>query len=81
MDKIKKMETLKKIESFKKILESLRGKRLGIFTHDNPDPDSMSSAYALREIAKQFDVIADILYYGEILHQKNRAMVNLLVYL
>ncbi|AAB89226.1 MULTISPECIES: DHH family phosphoesterase [Archaeoglobus] len=78
MDKIKKMETLKKIEKLKRIMESLRGKRLGIFTHDNPDPDSMSSAYALREIAKQFDVIADILYYGEILHQKNRAMVNLL---
>jgi nanoRNase/pAp phosphatase (c-di-AMP/oligoRNAs hydrolase) len=72
------VEIYKKLEKLKSILESLKGKRLGIFTHDNPDPDSMSSAYALKEIAKQFDVDADILYYGEILHQKNRAMMNIL---
>ncbi|WP_202318558.1 DHH family phosphoesterase [Archaeoglobus neptunius] len=78
LEKIKKMETYKRLEKLKRILESLKGKKLGIFTHDNPDPDSMSSAYALREIAKHFEVNADILYYGEILHQKNRAMVNIL---
>lgn len=78
LEKIKRVEIYKKLEKLKNILESLKGKRLGIFTHDNPDPDSMSSAYALKEIAKQFDVDADILYYGEILHQKNRAMMNIL---
>jgi len=78
LEKIKRVEIYKKLENLKNILESLKGKRLGIFTHDNPDPDSMSSAYALKEIAKQFDVDADILYYGEILHQKNRAMMNIL---
>jgi nanoRNase/pAp phosphatase (c-di-AMP/oligoRNAs hydrolase) len=78
MDKIKRAETLKKVAKLKGIMESLKGKKLGIFTHDNPDPDSMSSAYALREIARQYEVSADILYYGEILHQKNRAMMNLL---
>ncbi len=77
LDKIRKVETYKKLEKLKKVLESLNGK-LGIFTHDNPDPDSISSAFALKEIARQFDVEADILYYGEILHQSNRAMVNIL---
>ena len=77
LEKIKKVETYKKLEKLKKVLGSLNGK-LGIFTHDNPDPDSISSAFALREIARQFDVEADILYYGEILHQSNRAMVNIL---
>ncbi len=77
MEKIRKAETYRKLNKLKRILSELNGK-LGIFTHDNPDPDSISSAYALREIARHFDVEADILYYGEILHQKNRAMVNLL---
>ncbi len=78
IEKIRKVETYRKLNKLKKIFESISGKKLGIFTHDNPDPDSISSAYALKEIAKHFDVDADILYYGEILHQKNRAMVNLL---
>jgi len=78
IDRVKKMELFKKIESLKKIFELVKGRKIAIFTHDNPDPDSISSAFALREIAKQFDVQADILYYGEILHQRNRAMVNLL---
>ncbi len=78
LEKIKKVEIYRKLNKLKKILEELKGRKLGIFTHDNPDPDSISSAYALKEIAKNFDVDADILYYGEILHQKNRAMVNLL---
>ncbi len=78
IEKIRKIETYRKLNRLRKILEELKGRKLGIFTHDNPDPDSISSAYALKEIAKNFEVEADILYYGEIMHQKNRAMVNLL---
>ncbi|MET1123951.1 MAG: DHH family phosphoesterase [Archaeoglobaceae archaeon] len=78
LEKIKKLELFQKLKKLRQILEELRGKKLGIFTHDNPDPDAISSAYALMEIADNFDVDADILYYGEITHQKNRAMVNLL---
>jgi nanoRNase/pAp phosphatase (c-di-AMP/oligoRNAs hydrolase) len=51
---------------------------LAIFTHDNPDPDSIASAVALREIAAAYDLEADIIYEGEIGHQENRAFVNLL---
>lgn len=75
---INKMDTFRKIKKFKNILESIEGGRLGIFTHDNPDPDAISSALALKDIAKNYGVEADIIYYGEIFHQENKAMVNLL---
>ncbi|MFB6138453.1 MAG: DHH family phosphoesterase, partial [Halobacteriaceae archaeon] len=59
------------------ILEASTG-RMAIVTHDNPDPDSIASASALRAIAAYFDVEADVVYYGEIGRQENRAFVNLL---
>jgi nanoRNase/pAp phosphatase (c-di-AMP/oligoRNAs hydrolase) len=52
--------------------------RLGIVTHDNPDPDSIAAAAALAAIADHLGVAADILYFGDIGHQENRAFVNLL---
>ncbi len=77
LDVIKKADTYRKLRQLGKVIESCRDK-LGIFTHDNPDPDAISSALALKEIAKYYGVESDILYYGEIMHQENRAMVNLL---
>ncbi|MDR0767909.1 MAG: NAD-binding protein, partial [Methanosarcinales archaeon] len=59
-------------------LEEHRGIKLGIVLHDNPDPDSISSAYALTEITKKFDIKADILYDGKIGHHENKAFINLL---
>jgi nanoRNase/pAp phosphatase (c-di-AMP/oligoRNAs hydrolase) len=52
--------------------------RMAILIHRSPDPDSIASAAALREIAGSRDVEADIIYEGEIGHQENRAFVNLL---
>jgi nanoRNase/pAp phosphatase (c-di-AMP/oligoRNAs hydrolase) len=52
--------------------------RIAIVTHDNPDPDSIASAAALQAIAAHLGVEADILYFGDIGHQENRAFVNLL---
>ena len=52
--------------------------RLAVVTHDNPDPDAIASAVALVDIADAVDVDADACYFGEISHQENRAMVNLL---
>jgi nanoRNase/pAp phosphatase (c-di-AMP/oligoRNAs hydrolase) len=51
---------------------------IAIVTHDNPSPDSIASAVALKAIAESFDIEADIIYFGEIGHQENRAFVNLL---
>ncbi|RLI00648.1 potassium transporter TrkA [Candidatus Bathyarchaeota archaeon] len=72
-----KLEMLRKLKKLKESIERTKGK-LCIFTHDNPDPDAISSALALKEIAKHYGVESDIVYYGEIFHQENRAMVNLL---
>ncbi|SFS72493.1 DHH family phosphoesterase [Halostagnicola kamekurae] len=58
-------------------LSSIDG-RLGVFMHDNPDPDAIASAVALVEIAERVGLEADACYFGEISHQENRAMVNLL---
>jgi nanoRNase/pAp phosphatase (c-di-AMP/oligoRNAs hydrolase) len=54
---------------------------LGIITHKNPDPDSISSAMALGVIAEDASngkLVTRILYEGNIGHQENRAFVNLL---
>lgn len=51
---------------------------LGIFTHDNPDPDAIAAAIALAEIADYYGVDSQPAYFGRISHQENRAFVNLL---
>ncbi len=51
---------------------------LAVVMHDNPDPDAIGSAVALVGIAEALGVEAEPCYYGEIAHQENRAMVNLL---
>ncbi|MDY0266467.1 MAG: DHH family phosphoesterase [Methanimicrococcus sp.] len=59
-------------------LEEHRGKSLGIVLHDNPDPDAISSGFALTEITKKYDIKADILYDGKVGHHENKAFINLL---
>lgn len=51
---------------------------LAIVMHDNPDPDAIASAVALSDLASAVSLPADACYFGEISHQENRAMVNLL---
>lgn len=53
-------------------------KKIGIVIHDNPDPDAIASGLALKSIAESLGKTADILYYGMIGHQENRAFINLL---
>ena len=52
--------------------------RLGVFMHDNPDPDAIASAVALQGLATAVGTEADVCYFGEISHQENRALVNVL---
>jgi len=51
---------------------------MAIMTHDNPSPDSIASAMALGAIADELGVDSDIVYFGDIGHQENRAFANLL---
>ncbi|MFD1599790.1 DHH family phosphoesterase [Halobellus rarus] len=52
--------------------------RLAVVMHDNPDPDAIASALALSQLAAAVGVSADPCYFGDISHQENRALVNLL---
>jgi nanoRNase/pAp phosphatase (c-di-AMP/oligoRNAs hydrolase) len=58
-------------------LRSFSGPLL-VVAHDNPDPDAIASAIGLARVAESVGVPADPCYGGEIAHQENRAMVNLL---
>lgn len=51
---------------------------LAVVAHDNPDPDAIASALALAYLAEYVGVPATAYYGGEISHQENRALVNLL---
>ena len=63
----------------KKLKELKRdGDSLLIVIHDNPDPDSISSATALSVIAQTLGFKTQIVYGGDITHHENRAFVNLL---
>lgn len=54
-------------------------RRALIFTHDNPDPDSIASAFALGRLLEQKQQISFVLAYGGVLGRaENRAMVRLL---
>jgi nanoRNase/pAp phosphatase (c-di-AMP/oligoRNAs hydrolase) len=66
-----------RLSDLKRALRSVEG-TLGVFTHDNPDPDAIAAAIALCRIAESIGVEAEPCYYGEISHQENRAMINLL---
>jgi nanoRNase/pAp phosphatase (c-di-AMP/oligoRNAs hydrolase) len=63
-----------------RLLGVLRGidGTLAVVMHDNPDPDAIASALALVRIADLVGVSAVPCYFGEISHQENRAMINLL---
>lgn len=65
------------LSGLKTTLQGMDG-TLIICTHDNPDPDALGAALALRAIAERFDVPAEICYFGDISHQENRAFINLL---
>ena len=63
-----------------RLLKTLRNRSgpLLVVAHDNPDPDAIASALGLVRVAESIGVSADACYGGEIAHQENRAMVNLL---
>ncbi|WP_407661610.1 DHHA1 domain-containing protein [Haladaptatus caseinilyticus] len=70
-------ETTFRTHELQRVLRDIDGK-LGIFMHDNPDPDAIASAVALEGLAESVGTEAETCYYGAISHQENRAFVNLL---
>lgn len=64
----------------RKLLATIRNVdgELAVLAHSNPDPDAIASAIGLATVAKQHGVQATPCYFGEISHQENRALVNVL---
>ncbi|MFZ3167342.1 MAG: DHH family phosphoesterase [Candidatus Methanoperedens sp.] len=75
---IEKMKSVKLAQDLKKLINTVGEGKLAIIVHDNPDPDAISSAMGLKEIANSVGVKAEILYKGIIGHHENKAFVNLL---
>src|SRR5690606_29377463 len=65
-----------KIEELKTVLGKARNKRLLICIKGYPDPDNIGSSLALQWIAAQFDIQAQIIYFDDISHHENRALVK-----
>ncbi|MDS3860556.1 bifunctional oligoribonuclease/PAP phosphatase NrnA [Thermosynechococcaceae cyanobacterium BACA0444] len=69
--------TDQRIEALKQVLEHHRQSRLLIILQDFPDPDALSSAWALRMIAEKYEIQCDIAYAGALSHQENITLVRL----
>ncbi|MBI2095039.1 MAG: DHH family phosphoesterase [Candidatus Omnitrophica bacterium] len=65
-------------ERLKKMEETLKNtKRLVVLTHDNPDPDSVSSAVTLAYlVANRLKIPAKVKYGGIVGRAENRAMIR-----
>jgi nanoRNase/pAp phosphatase (c-di-AMP/oligoRNAs hydrolase) len=68
-----------RMRKLKRILRDIDG-TLAVVAHDNPDPDAIASAVGLTRLAEATGTDATPCYYGNINHQENRALVNLLKY-
>ncbi len=75
---VERAATLKKAHELQKVIKEMGQGKLAIVVHNNPDPDAISGAMALKEIAKSVGVESEIIYNGLIGHQENKAFVNLL---
>ncbi len=60
------------------VIKAASNKGLAIFLQDNPDPDAIACGLALKCIAEKFDIKSKIYYGGNIGHQQNKTLVNLL---
>ncbi len=69
-------EAPEKLDQLLSTLEEARGSRLLIVIKGHPDPDSIASAIAQRALARAFDISSTIIYFDEISHPENRALVK-----
>ena len=65
-----------KVQSFFNALQYAKGSMLLICLKGYPDPDNIATAIALRWLAKIFQIESDIIYFEEISHHENRALVK-----
>lgn len=66
----------KKSSELFKVLDQASGKSLLICIKGYPDPDSIGSSLALQWLASNFKISSQIMYFDEISHHENRALVK-----
>ncbi|MEG4227245.1 bifunctional oligoribonuclease/PAP phosphatase NrnA [Microcoleus sp. N9_B2] len=67
----------RKVEQLRQMFDRHKGNRQLILLQDFPDPDALSSAWAYKLIAEQYDIQCEIIYAGALSHQENIALVKL----
>ena len=65
------------IDRLQTVLEKHRDELQIIVIQDFPDPDALSSAWAYKLIAENYNIRCDIVYGGTLSHQENIALVKL----
>ena len=65
-----------KVQSFFNALKVAEGSRLLICLKGYPDPDNIATSIALQWMGKGFKIESDIVYFEEISHHENRALVK-----
>ena len=65
------------VQKLRETLEKHQKERQIVVIQDFPDPDALSSAWAYKLIAAEYNIEADIVYAGTISHQENIALVKL----
>lgn len=67
-------------DRLKKLSEVVKGKRkVLIITHNNPDPDSVASAWGLKYILQHYCKVSSVVVYGGIIgRSENRGMIKYL---
>jgi nanoRNase/pAp phosphatase (c-di-AMP/oligoRNAs hydrolase) len=76
-EKFHDLEAAVREKRLRAVLSGVRGK-VAIILHTNPDPDAIASGLAFKRYIKTLGIDADMIYDGQIRHQQNRALVNLL---
>ena len=79
IEPIKNKKVQARLDEFLDIVEKNKDKTWYVCSHDNPDPDSLSSSLGMQFILRFLGVEhVTLTYKGEIGHPQNRAMVNVL---
>ncbi len=71
-----KVEEQRSADDFIATLEKARGTRLLIVIKGHPDPDSIASAIVQRHFAAQFEIDSTIVFFDQVSHPENRALVK-----
>jgi len=78
IDQITELENQRSARRLVAAIRPCRRRGLAIFLHDNPDPDTIASALAVRRICAANGVRCCLYYGGEIAHPENRLLVSTL---